>query len=123
MLVKYAFDHRFNCIVLPILFFLIIAGYAYRANMRLADSDPKKHDFPILSIFLAPFTWPFFLLIFVFLLVLKILVYGLFLILFAIALVVLRKPFLFEWLDRIFTSIGNKLLWANTILIKMVFGR
>jgi len=49
--------------------------------------------------------------------------YGLFLILFAIALVVVRKPFVLQWLDRVFTGIGNKLLWANTFLIKVVFGR
>lgn len=123
MLVIYALDHWFNCIAAPLLFFLLCAGYAYRVNARLADDNPKKRDYSILSIFLAPFTWPIFLLIYVFLLVVKVLAYGLFLILFAIALVVIRKPFLFKWLDEVFIGIGNKLLWANTFLMKIVFGR
>jgi hypothetical protein len=111
------------CIALPLLFLLICAGYAYRANARLADDNPKKRNYSILSIFLAPFTWPIFLLIYVFLLVLRVLVYGLFLILFAMALIMIRKPFLLKWLGGILNGIGNKLLWANTLLIKIVFGR
>jgi hypothetical protein len=123
MLVTYAVNHWFYCIILPLFIFLVSAGRAYRVNARLTDDNPKKRNYSILSIFLAPFTWPIFLLVYFFILIVKVLAYGLFLILFAIALVVIRKPFLFEWLDRIFTSIGNKLLWANTLLIKIVFGR
>jgi hypothetical protein len=123
MLVKYVFDHWFNCIALTLLFFLISAGYAYRANARLADDNPKKREYYLSSIFLAPFTWPFFLFTYPFVIVLRVLAYGLFLMLFAIALVVIRKPILLIWLDRIFTGIGNKLLWANTLLIKVVFGK
>jgi len=36
---------------------------------------------------------------------------------------VIRKPFLFVWLDKIATKIGNKLLEANTFLIKVVLGK
>jgi len=123
MLVIYAVDHWFYCIILPLLFFLVSAGHAYRVNARLADDNPKKRNYSIFSIFLAPFTWPIFLLIYVFLLVLRVLVYGLFLILFAIALITFRKPFLLKWLGGTLNGIGNKLLWANTLLIKIVFGR
>ena len=123
MLVIYAVDHWFYCIILPLLFFLVSAGHAYRVNARLADDNPKKRNYSILSIFLAPVTWPIFLFIYIFILILKVLAYGLFLVLFAIALIVVRKPLIFIWLDRVFTGIGNKLLWANTFLIKMVFGR
>jgi hypothetical protein len=40
------------------------------------------------------------------------------LVLFTIGLMAIRKPFLFVWLDKIATKIGNKLLDANTFLIK-----
>jgi hypothetical protein len=123
MLLKPFLENWLICIVLLLLFFLISAGYAYRANAKLADDDPKKREYYLNSIFLAPFTWPFFLFTYPFVLVLRVLAYGLFLMLFAIALVVIRKPFVFKWLDKIFTSIGNKLLWANTFLIRVVFGK
>ena len=98
------------------------AGYAYRVNAKRPADDPKKRDFHPVAIFLAPFTWPFFLFAFLFIFVLRVLVYGLFLILFTIALIAIRKPFLFIWLDSIATYIGNKLLEANTFLIRIVFG-
>ena len=123
MLVTYAVNHWFYCIILPLFIFLVSAGRAYRVNARLADDNPKKRYYSILSIFLAPFTWPTFLFIYIFILIVKVLAYGLFLILFAIALIVVRKPFILKWLDGVFTSIGNKLLWANTFLIKMIFGK
>ena len=123
MLVTYVFDHWFYCIILPLLFFLFSAGHAYRVNARLADDNPKKRYYSLLSIFLAPFTWPTFVFIYIFILIVKVLAYGLFLILFAIALIVVRKPFILKWLDEVFTSIGNKLLWANIFLIKMIFGK
>ena len=98
------------------------AGYAYHVNAKRPSDDPKKKDFHPGAIFLAPFTWPFFLFAFIFIFVLRVLVYGLFLILFTIALIAIRKPFLFIWLDSIATHIGNKLLEANTFLIRIVFG-
>jgi len=104
------------------LFLLVCAGYAYRANAGLAADDPKKRDYLPGAILLALITWPFFLFASIFLLVLRVLVYGVFLILFAIALVAIRKPFLLTWLDKIFTRIGDKLLKANTLLIKLAFG-
>ena len=98
------------------------AGYAYRINAKRPDDDPKKKDFHPGAFFLAPFTWPFFPLAFIFIFVLRILAYGLFLILFTIALIAIRKPFLFIWLVSIATYIGNKLLEANTFLIRIAFG-
>jgi hypothetical protein len=43
--------------------------------------------------------------------------------LFTIAVLVIRKPFLLIWLDKIATKVGNKLLEANTILIQAFFGK
>lgn len=104
-----------------ILFMLLGAFYTYRANEKLAQDNPKKRRYPPGAILLAPFTWPLFILLSISLMVLRVVAYGLFLILFAIALVALRKPFFLTRLDKIFTGIGNKLLTANTFLIKLVF--
>ena len=121
MLLKYS-EQLCNGILLLTIFLFVCAGYAHRANARLANDDPKKQDYAPSAIFLALFTWPFLLFGSIFLLVLRVLIYGLFLILFTIGLVAIRKPFILIWLDRIFTRIGNKLLKANTLLIKLAFG-
>jgi len=104
-----------------ILYFLIIwgfTGYAYRVNGKLPD-DLKKKDFRPAAIFLAPITLPFLFLGIISLLILKAFLYGVFLVLLTLALVVFRKPFIFVWLHKIATKVGNFLLEANTQLIKM----
>ena len=109
--------------ILLMAFMLICAGYAYRVNARLAQDDPKKRDFHIGAIFLAPITWILFLLASITIFILRVVFYILFLILFTIAVLAFRKPFLFVWLDKIATKIGNKLLEGNTFLIKVAFGK
>jgi hypothetical protein len=99
------------------------AGYAYRVNAQRPDDDLKKRDFHPRAIFMAPITWPFFLAAYITFFMIKAVLYGLFLILFTIALLVIRKPFLLKWLDKIATAIGNKLLEANTFLIRVFFGK
>lgn len=118
----YHLDSTCKCTLWLMLLIFACAGYAYRINAKRTDDDPKKKDFHPGAIFLAPFTWPFFLFAFIFIFVLRALVYGLFLILFTIALVAIRKSFLFIWLESIATHIGNKLLEANTLLIRIAFG-
>lgn len=112
-----------NGFFLLMVFMFICAGYAYLVNARLARDDPKKRDFHFGAIFLAPITWIFFLLASIMIFILRVVFYVLFLTLFTIAVLVIRKPFLFVWLDKIATKIGNKLLGANTFLIKVVFGK
>jgi len=97
------------------------AGYAYRVNVRRSADDPKKKDFHPAAIFLAPITWPLFIFGFISLFVLKAVLYGIFLVILTIALIVFRKPFIFIWLDKIATKVGNMLLEANTMLIKIFF--
>ena len=109
-------------LILLSLIFWAFAGYAYRVNAKRAAEDPEKKDFHPMAVHLVPFTWPALILIYIFLFVTRALLYGIFLILFAFALIAFRKPFLFIWLDSIATSIGNKLLEANTFLIRIVFG-
>ena len=101
------------------LFFFACAGYAYRVNAKRPAGDPKKRNFHPAAIFLAPITWPLFALGWLFMLILKALLYGVFLLLFTIGLVVIRKPFFFIWLEKIATKVGTMLLEANTLLIRL----
>ena len=115
----YHFRELCNGILLLMLVILACAGYAYYINSRRLADDPNKKDFHPLAIFLAPFTWPFFFLAFIFIFILRALLYGVFLILITIALIMIRNSFLLLWLHKIATYIGNKLLEANTFLIKL----
>jgi hypothetical protein len=95
------------------------AGYAYYINSRRAEDDPQKRIYHPLGIIFAPVTLPALLLFSVSIFILRVLTYGVFLILFVIFLIVFRKPFLLTWLQKMATYIGNKLLEANTFLIKL----
>lgn len=99
-----------------------MAGYAYRVNAKRAADDPKKRSFHPVAFFLAPITWPLLLFGILSLFALRALVYGVFLILFTIALLAFRKSFLLVWLEKLASYIGNKLLEANSFLIKIAFG-
>jgi len=108
--------------VLLSLIFWAFAVYSYRVNKKRASDDPDKKDFHRAAVHLVPFTWPILLLLYIFIFVTRALLYGIFLILFAFALLVFRKPFLLIWLDKTARKIGDKLLEANTFLIKITFG-
>jgi hypothetical protein len=107
-----------------VLFLIIMAcaGYAYRVNSRRADDDPKKRNYHPLAIILAPVTLPLFIIFSISIFILRVLTYGVFLILFIVALLVFRKPFLLAWLRKTATTIGDALLEANTFLIKLFLG-
>lgn len=121
MLLNYT-NYCFLGVILLSLLVLGLAGYAYRVNAQRAADDPDKRDFPLGAIFLAPFTWPVLLFFYVTLFVIKALAYGLFLILFTIALLAFQNSELPEWLENRFTRLGNKLLEANRFLLKAAFG-
>jgi hypothetical protein len=97
------------------------AGYAYRVNAKRLAGDPKKRDFHPAAIFLAPILWPLFLFGYISILVIKVVAYGVFLVLFTVALFVFQKSSV-PWLDDTAAWIGDKLLGANTFLIKVAFG-
>jgi hypothetical protein len=72
------------------------AGYTYYVNSKRADTDPKKQKYHPIAIFLAPFTFPLLILSGISIFILRALTYGTFLILFTLALVGARKPFIFK---------------------------
>ena len=95
------------------------AGYAYHVNSKRSEDDPKKQKYQPTAIFLAPFTFP--LLVFggISIFILRALTYGVFLILFTLALIAFRQPFILTWLRKTANTIGDTLLNANTLLIKL----
>ncbi len=124
----YYVEYLCNGMFIISLLVVVCAVYAYSVNSRRPDDDPQKKDFHPAAIFMVAFTWPFFLFLFfllsilrIILFVLRAILYGIFLILFTLALVGIRKPFLFILLDKIMTSIGDALLEANTLLIRFFF--
>jgi hypothetical protein len=102
---------------------IVCALYAFRVNARLPSDNPRKRNFKVGAILLAPITWPFFLLASITVFILRALVYTVFLVLFAFALLAIRKPFLLVWLHKTATRIGDKLLEANSFLIKAFWSR
>src|ERR1700752_180678 len=109
-------------ILLITLIFYVCAGYAYRVNARLAADDPKKRDIPLSAVLLGPIIWPVLLFGVISIFLIKALFYSFFLVPFAIAFLVIRKPFLILWLKKSAAWIGDRLLGANILLMKMIFG-
>ena len=107
-----------TCLVVIALILYVCARYAYRVNAERPNDDRKKRDFRMDGIFLRLIIWPLFLLAYITVFVLRALLYLLLLILFPIILIVFRKPPRQVWLHKIATNIGDKLLVANTFLIK-----
>lgn len=96
--------------------------YAYDVNARRAKDDPQKRNFHFSAVILIPWLWPILILFSMVVVILRALVYILFLGLTLFLMLVIRKPFLFIWLDKIATKVGNQLLEINNYLIKLMFG-
>jgi hypothetical protein len=97
----------------------VCAAYAYLVNSRRSVDDPDKKEFYLAAVFLTPITLIPFLFGYILLFIARALFYGIFLVVFIFALIVIRNAFLLEWLQKKATSIGNKLLAANTLLLKL----
>jgi hypothetical protein len=100
----------------------ICAGYAYYVDSKRSDDDPKKRDFHPLAILLAPITFPLVLILSISFFVLRVLTYGVFMVLFILALIIIRKPFILAILQKIATAVGDRLMEANTIVIRFFLG-
>jgi len=119
MLSNFGYYCLITYIVLSVIL-LLCTVYVYRVNSKRKAGDPQKKEYHPLAIPMT-FAWPLFLLARVLLFILKALAYGVFLILFTVALIVIRKPIIFIWLDKAATKIGTLFLKANTFLIKAFF--
>jgi hypothetical protein len=108
-----------KCTLALMLIAVLCAGYAYFIDSKRPNDDPKKQNHSPLAILFAPITLPALLIFSVSIFIFRILIYGIFLLLCIIALLIVRKPFLFALLHRTVTSIGEKLMKANTFLIRL----
>jgi len=101
------------------LIFGLSMGYAYFLNARKPLNDPQKRNYHPLAFSLLPF-WPLELLALLILFILRALAYGVFLIALTLALIFVRKPFLFLLLAKAAKYIGDRLLRLNTWIIKRI---
>lgn len=102
---------------------LLFAGYAYRVNARRAEDDPDKKDFDFGAILLAAVSWVILIPASIVAAILRAFLGMIFIVLFAIGVIVVRKPFILKWLDKIMVKIGNKLLAVNTTLLRAFLGK
>ena len=100
---------------------ILFSAYAYIANQRRDKDDPKKREYNPYAILIAPIAIPLLITGLMLVFVIKALLFAIFLVVFTIALVGLRKPFIFVLLDRIAKWIGEPMLKVNSYLIRLVF--
>lgn len=117
--------YHFDVICKSILVFLLLlfacVVYTYLVNLRRKSDDPKKRRYHPFAIILAPFAWLLFLSLGFFVLILRALLFGCFLVFFTILLIAIRKPFIFAWWHKFATKVGDPLLQIGTQLIKIAF--
>jgi hypothetical protein len=115
------YDLSCGCILIFFLLVWGITGYTYRVNSRRKADDPKKQDYAPLAVLIAPITTPILLAGALSFFILRALLFTVFLIIFAILLLVVRKPFIFKLWDKFATWVGDPLLKVNTYLVRMAF--
>jgi hypothetical protein len=122
MLLYHLYYVEYLCIGMLIVSLLLAACamYAYSINSRRSEDDPEKKNYQLGAIIFTFFTWPFFLVAFVSLFLIRALSYSFFLILFTIFLIILpqesSEP---SWLEITAATIGETLMEANMFLIKL----
>lgn len=108
---------------LYLLFVWGACALAYIRNQRLPADDSDRRDFHIAALVLAPFTLPFIGTIwlgYIFLrTILFSMMFGCFLILFPVCLIVLRSVNLLRRLFDAYQRIGETLLRANMFLLRL----
>jgi hypothetical protein len=98
---------------------LAIGFTAYRVNEQRMADDPKKRNLHPFAILLAPFIFLFAVPVSIILLVLTVFLYAGFILLFALMLLALRRPFIFVLWRRFSTFIGEPLVRFSTYLIML----
>ena len=111
-------DLSLKCLIGIYLFITLCAFIAHYVDSRRSEDDPKKKNYHPLAIVFAPVTFPIFLVLFIFLFLFRVLVYGVFTILFILMLILVRKPFILEAMQKIAIRIGDRLMEANTMLVR-----
>jgi len=100
-------------------YFFFSAFYTYKVNAKLAPDDPEKKDYHPLTPWLAPIIVPLLFLVNIPVFILYGIVFGIFLMLFTLSLLLFRKPFLFKWIRKHALKVGRRILRINTEVLKL----
>jgi hypothetical protein len=98
----------------------VMSAFAHFHSKRLPAGHEDKKSFHPYAWLAMPFTLPFFLVSAIFSAILYAALFGLLLIVFALSLLLLRKPFLFKWIKETALTVGNFLLKINTRLLRAI---
>jgi hypothetical protein len=120
-MLRYHLDDVALCLLAFLLFAFVAVYSAYKTNSRLPEGDPKKRRFHPMSILLAPILLPLSISLAITGFLLTILLYAGFLVIFAVLLLAIRKPFLFALWNKFSTRIAEPLLKMSTHLIRAPF--
>jgi hypothetical protein len=108
------------------LYFLSVWGamlFAYRRNNQLPEDSPQKREYHLRAILMAPFTLSVVLPVLVsgylLFIIVRSLLFGIFLILFPIVLLVFRNFSIIEWLLDKSEKTGRTLLRLNMFILRL----
>lgn len=122
MLFYHIYYVEYLCIGMLIVSLLlgVCVVYAYSVNSQRTEDDVEKKHYELGAIIFSFLTWPLFLIAFISLFLIRALSYGFFLILFTIFLIIMpRETSEPTWLEKTAAKLGETLLEANTMLIKL----
>ena len=123
MLFYYAYYFKYICIgaLLVSLLVSVFTMYAYSINSQRTAEDPEKRNYRPTTLVIVFFTWPILLPALLSLFLLRVLFYGIFVIIFiTILLLVPRERSEPTLLERKMARIGEALLDANAVLIRLM---
>ena len=123
MLFYYVYYFKYICIgaLLVSLVVSVFTMLAYSINSQRTADDPEKRNYRPSALVFVFFTWPVLLPVLLSLFLLRVLFYGIFVIIFIIILLLIpREPSEPTLLERKLARIGEALLDANAVLIKLM---
>src|SRR5688572_23486477 len=123
MLFYYVYYFKYICIgaLLVSLVVSVFTMHAYSINSQRTADDPEKRNYRPRALVFVFFTWPILLPVLLSLFLLRVLFYGIFVIIFMIILLLIpREASEPTLLERKLARIGEALLDANAVLIKLM---
>ena len=111
-----------NGILLLMVVATAFAVFAYYVDSKRPADDPKKKNYHPLAVLLVPITLPLLIVFSVSIFILRVAAYGIFMLLFIFALLFIREPVIVESLQKNATSIGDRLMEANTFIVRFFLG-
>ena len=108
-----------QCLIGIYLFISLCALIAYYTDSKRPSGDPKKKNYHPLAILVAPITFPILLVLSIFFFMLRVLAYGICTVLLICMLILVRKPFILEAIQKTAVRIGDRLMEANMLIVRL----